>query len=247
MAKNFYLILGVPCDANTAEIRKAYRRLARQHHPDTGSGSIERFSELQEAYDTLADADARKRYDNSLCTPPPTRPMPSAPKSHPSRVAEELRPDDAMYSAHREYLQRPFGRQNDAATGVPFGRARSLSEAMRFFFGMFPPAHFASRCSHSFRSVVHQLVLSSRQAALGGEFVMELPLQHTCPACIGRGGIGPFPCDRCMGQGSVTAMTSITVSLPPGVLHNTRIRLPNEVTAAAGEAQEVELLISVEN
>jgi len=65
--KDYYTLLGVAPDATTAAIKKAYRRLAKQHHPDLSPGSrSEDFRELQQAYETLADADRRRRYDQLL-------------------------------------------------------------------------------------------------------------------------------------------------------------------------------------
>lgn len=63
----YYDILGVPYDAGQPEIRQAFRRLARQLHPDVGGQvSSERFSELTEAYRTLIDPQRRRRYDETL-------------------------------------------------------------------------------------------------------------------------------------------------------------------------------------
>src|ERR1700760_2853815 len=65
MVQNFYEILGVSRDADPADIQRAYRRLARQHHPDVNktSGSEERFKEIAEAYDVLSDPELRRKYD----------------------------------------------------------------------------------------------------------------------------------------------------------------------------------------
>ncbi|MBP2328727.1 curved DNA-binding protein [Kibdelosporangium banguiense] len=65
MARDFYEILGVPRTAGPEEIQQAYRRLARRHHPDVNKdpGAEERFKEVSEAYDVLADPETRKRYD----------------------------------------------------------------------------------------------------------------------------------------------------------------------------------------
>lgn len=66
-SKDFYSLLGVAPDASTATIKRAYRRLAKRFHPDVGpSASPEVFQELQQAYETLADAERRRRYDESL-------------------------------------------------------------------------------------------------------------------------------------------------------------------------------------
>lgn len=60
--KNYYEILGVSKDATEQEIKKAYRTLAKEHHPDTG-GEEARFKEIQQAYDVLSDSEKRARYD----------------------------------------------------------------------------------------------------------------------------------------------------------------------------------------
>ena len=65
MAKDFYEILGVSRDADPADIQRAYRRLARQNHPDVNKDSEaeERFKDIAEAYDVLSDPELRRRYD----------------------------------------------------------------------------------------------------------------------------------------------------------------------------------------
>ena len=65
-SKDFYQVLGVPDSASQADIKKAYRRLAKQYHPDANpnnASASERFKEISEAHATLADADKRKQYD----------------------------------------------------------------------------------------------------------------------------------------------------------------------------------------
>ena len=64
--KDFYQVLGVTKDASEADIKKAYRKLARAHHPDSNPGdgkSEERFKSISEAYSVLSDSDRRREYD----------------------------------------------------------------------------------------------------------------------------------------------------------------------------------------
>ena len=66
--KDYYAALGVPKDASQADIKKAYRKLARQHHPDANKGDVaseEKFKEISEAYDVLSDESKRKEYDEA--------------------------------------------------------------------------------------------------------------------------------------------------------------------------------------
>jgi molecular chaperone DnaJ len=65
--KTYYSILGVERDASLAKIKRAYRQLAKRYHPDLSlGGSAEEFREVQDAYETLADEERRRRYDESL-------------------------------------------------------------------------------------------------------------------------------------------------------------------------------------
>src|SRR5580693_3003404 len=61
--KDYYQVLGVSSTASDKEITKAYRKLAKQYHPDANPGSEDRFKEIASAYDVLGDADQRKEYD----------------------------------------------------------------------------------------------------------------------------------------------------------------------------------------
>ena len=65
MARDFYEVLGVKKNADQSEIQRAYRKLARQHHPDVNKdpSAEARFKEISEAYDVLSDPEQRKRYD----------------------------------------------------------------------------------------------------------------------------------------------------------------------------------------
>jgi len=84
---NFYVVLGIPPDADEETIRNAYRILARRYHPDRGAGSsAEKFRQVNEAYETLVDSGSRHAYDLSLESakrPPTVRVEPMVVRSRP--------------------------------------------------------------------------------------------------------------------------------------------------------------------
>src|SRR6188768_2832314 len=92
---NYYVILGIPVDADPESIRHAFRVLARRFHPDAGAGSsAEKFHRIFEAYETLRDPARRAVYDRSLGSGPRRRPRLNVEPlwSEPTRV-EPLRPE----------------------------------------------------------------------------------------------------------------------------------------------------------
>lgn len=90
----YYELLGVPEGASESEIKAAYRRLARQHHPDSGRpGDVDRFREVQEAYETLSDPEKRKRYDRARGN--------SVPVSWTGGFAEPLAPFREVFARER--------------------------------------------------------------------------------------------------------------------------------------------------
>ena len=84
---NYYVVLGVARDASFEAIRQAFRALARQHHPDAGTGSsVERFRQVVDAYETLSDPARRRAYDRSIAS---SRLQPMSPQHGGVRSAPE--------------------------------------------------------------------------------------------------------------------------------------------------------------
>lgn len=145
---DFYGVLGVPRDATAREIRRAYRRLARRHHPDLNSSpdGPERFAALAHAYEILHDPAERARYDRTLDPTPPRRPSSaSRPPTRSAPVAErivqrgvlELSAEEALHlarhplvlrDAHGQTIVLPAGTSHGAQiTVLHRGRAALLT------------------------------------------------------------------------------------------------------------------------
>ena len=131
MAKNYYETLGVAKSATEKEIRAAYRRLARQHHPDVNpgdAGAEAKFKEINEAYQTLSDADSRQKYD---------------------RFGERWRHADQMQSGGPAPGASPYTYFTNARTHRNSGRFTTFTHAGGFdiddLLGEFTGAQFESR------------------------------------------------------------------------------------------------------
>jgi molecular chaperone DnaJ len=185
--KDYYAALGVPKDAAAADIKKAYRKLARKFHPDANSGDAkaeERFKEISEAYDVLSDAKKRKEYDEARALfgaggfrmPPGGRPGPGG-------------------SVHFD-LGDLFG----AGGGGGGGGLGDL------FGGLFGGRRGGGSATGPRRGadVEAEVTLSFSDATEGATVPLTLSGPHVCPTCAGSGakpGTTPRTCPNCGGSG----------------------------------------------
>ncbi|HEY2851104.1 MAG TPA: J domain-containing protein [Gemmatimonadaceae bacterium] len=217
--KDFYNVLGVSEKATAEEIKKQYRRLAKQHHPDTNKGdakSAERFKEISEAYQVLGDEKKRSQYDEM-------RRLGAfdAFTSRSPRGGAGPRPGGAR-------PRGPGGGAGPSYDEFDVGGLGGLGDLFSSMFG--GGAGRAQRPSgpEQGQSVETTLEIPFRTAALGGKVPIELEVNEecvtchgsgaakgakiqTCPECGGRGSIsfgqGGFavnrPCPMCLGKGTV--------------------------------------------
>lgn len=208
MAKNYYTILGILPTATSEDIRGAYRKRAKELHPDHYGENSSPFLEVQEAYGVLSDPEHRQKYDRKL--------QRRLSRSIPIRrsEAEPLRPE--MYRP--EPLRSPGRRANLGEIHLDsFRTVRPSIEEIRdrLWSGIdFIPSHESERL----QSLCLEIVLAPEEARMGGRLEVVLPSRIACPGCRGSGEVGFYRCYRCAGRGAVFGETPITVEIPPGVL-----------------------------
>lgn len=198
MAKDFYQVLGVPDSAPPEEIKRAYRRLAKQYHPDANPnnpGASDRFKEISEAHTVLSDAEKRKQYDMM-------------------RRYGAFEPRRGGAGA---------GTRGGGRTGSPGGASAEefdLSDLGGFGLGdIFSSIFGRSRRDGPQADVLEAVVeIPFRVAALGGKVPVTLPVNETCHVCGGNGaapGAKITTCPECEGRGTVTfGQGSFAVSRP---------------------------------
>ncbi|MBI2166526.1 MAG: J domain-containing protein [Chloroflexi bacterium] len=197
---DYYDILGVPHSATVKEIRAAYRRLARKHHPDVNpgdKGAEERFKKVNEAYEVLSDPEKRKRYD---------------------QFGESWRVADQFAAGGRG---EPFGRPPDQVVDLS---DTGLGDLLGEMFGR-PGGHATSR-TRRVRLREQLLEVSLQEAYKGAVRSVEVGALETCGTCQGTGSSYGTICPSCLGQGSALRPHRIEVRIPPGVADGSRLTYP---------------------
>jgi len=251
--KDFYVVLGVAKDASPAEIKKAYRTLARKLHPDKNSGDAKaeaRFKEVSEAYDVLSDPARRSEYDEAraLFAGGGLRPG-SGGFSGGINLEDLLRQGDGlggmfggMFGGDRGRARAPR-RGGDLETAVTI----EFADAVR---GVTVPLHLAvptsclactgtgARAGTSPRTCPSCGGSGSVMRGQGG-----FALPEPCRDCRGRGSLVDDPCPECHGSGTATRERTITVRIPAGVADGQRIRLRGKGSAGERGGPAGDLLV----
>lgn len=248
MTTDFYELLGVGREANEDEIKRAYRRLARQYHPDANDGDPEaeaRFKEVTLAYETLRDPEKRRRYDLYGSEGPSGT---AGPSGFDFGVSDLF---DAFFGAGFGGRRGPSGpaRGADAEVRIAleledavFGVVKTVELRMPTECelcsgsGCEPGTHPSTCRTCSGDGEIRQV----RRTILG-QMVTALP----CPACGGLGREILSPCRECRGDGRLNRSTTVDVQVPAGIADGQRLRLSGRGPAAPRGGVPGDLYVSV--
>ena len=230
--KDLYASLGVPKGASAEEIKKAYRKLAREHHPDRNPGdkdAEERFKEVQHAYDVLSDAEKRKQYDQfgsedgRHATPP--------------GYGGDFNFDVGDLGDFGDLFGGLFGRGRAGRARPQTERGADLEVQVNLSFedslkGIETkiPVEVETACSECGGSGAKPGTSPKICPECHGRGVISesqglFALSQPCPRCRGNGTVIEDPCPRCHGTGRERRTKRYSVKIPAGVRNGTRIRL----------------------
>jgi DnaJ-class molecular chaperone len=200
MTKDYYIVLGVSRGASPVQIKQAYRRVAKQFHPDISSSSMDaqKFIEVKEAYETLGDVVKRRRYDTELAL-----------RGSPLRI---MRVPEIVRDRSRAYRDLE----------------RLGSFVDEFFDGLLPGFYSQHRYRSPQKDIYLEVILSSRESREGGLFPIRFPVLEPCPQCGSLGLLDTFFCPGCYGSGSVSTEREFSLSIPPHTGHGTTVSLSLE-------------------
>jgi molecular chaperone DnaJ len=246
-SKSHYDALGVSKTASQDEIKKAYRKLVREHHPDRNPGdkeAEERFKEIQGAYDVLSDAEKRKQYD-----------------SFGSADGRAGFPGGGGGNFNFDFgdISDLFGGFGDI-----FGRGQTRQRAGR---GADLQVEVGLSFEDSLRGVETEIPVDAETAcrecggsgARAGSSPQVCPeckgrgvivesqgmfgLSHACPRCHGNGTIVEKPCPKCRGTGRERRTKRYKVKIPAGVKDGTQIRLKGKGEPGYGGGPPGDLIV----
>src|SRR6266498_4315053 len=246
-AKNLYEVLGVAKNATQDEIKKAYRKLARQHHPDRNpddKSAEAKFKEVQTAYDVLSDPAKRKQYDT---------------------IGNRRVRAGGAGGAPFDFNIGDFD-LGDILGGV-FGRGRGATSRPQPQRGADVEAVVNLSFEDSLKGVQTQIPVEVEVAChecggtgaqpgttpiicpeCNGRGVLSesqglFSLSQPCPRCRGNGTVIEDPCPRCRGTGRERRTKRYSVKIPAGVKDGSRIRLRGKGEAGYGGAEAGDLFV----
>lgn len=263
-AKDFYRILGVADAASQEEIKKAYRRLAKENHPDANPQdptAADRFKDVGEAYGVLSHPEKRKQYDQ----------MRRLGAFDSSRARGGARPgtgaqgesfsfeDLSGFGGLGDIFSSIFDRgRGPGMAGDPRGgpsRGRDVETTVEISFETavaggsiqlaVPVTEVCATCAGSGGAPGTNLRRCGECGGTGavsfgqGGFAVKRP----CPACMGRGQLPEVPCPSCRGNGSVRQTRKVQLNVPAGVETGTRLRLAGQGEGGDGGGKPGDLYV----
>ncbi|MCW2929732.1 MAG: molecular chaperone DnaJ [Actinomycetia bacterium] len=253
MASDYYALLGVRKDASAHEIKSAYRRLARELHPDVNPDpeTAEKFKEINQAYNVLSDPEKRQMYDlggDSLAGADGFGGFGTA----------------AGFGGFSDFVDAVFGAANAGQARGPRSRARRGRNAtIRIELDLSECAFGATReltvdtavvcptCSGEGTAPGTHPVTCDICAGRGEisqvrrSFLGQVMTTQPCPNCGGYGTVLPRPCPECDGDGRVRTRRTLKVRIPAGVEDGTHIQLAGEGETGPGGGPPGDLFLEV--
>jgi molecular chaperone DnaJ len=250
--RDYYEVLGVSRGAGDDEIKKAYRRLAVQYHPDRNPGdrqAEEKFKEVNEAYQVLSDSEKRAQYDRF---------------GHAAFQGPQGGGGFGGFDFSQGF-EDVFSDIFGDFFGTGRGRSRSRSrrgDDLRYDLEIdFEEAHRGAERIIKVARLAQCEACNGTRTAAGSGGMRTCPncrgtgqvrtqqgffsISTTCAQCRGEGSIISDPCPKCQGQGRLRKLQSLSVRIPPGVDNGSRLKLRGEGEAGYGGGPAGDLYVVI--
>jgi len=271
--KDFYEVLGVPEKAKPEEIKKAYRKLAKQYHPDANPNdpkAADRFKEIGEAYSVLSDADKRKQYDQmrrlgafggfgrgaGAGGPRPHGGATGGYQAEPGFSFEDLQGGfgniSDLFSSLFDLGKK--GGQGKSRPGPEKGQNVEYVVEIPFLTAVrggkiSVDVAITEECATCHGSGAKPGTQLRTCGECGGSGHVSFgqggfAVKRPCPACFGRGKIPETPCTACEGRGALRQQRKIQINVPSGVETGSKVRLSGQGERGRGGGTAGDLVIT---
>jgi molecular chaperone DnaJ len=233
---DYYKILGVGKNASEAEIKKSYRKLAREYHPDRNAGdkrAEERFKEISQAHDVLSDPEKRKAYDRGSG---PFGSFGGAGGFDPSTFTGGF--GDILSNLFGGAAGGARGRQGGARPRAQRGRDLETEVSLTFEQAVsgaqvplaVPTSQPCPTCNGTGAKpgTTPKVCPVCEGRGLEAQSQGIFSISQPCSNCNGTGTIIDDPCPTCQGSGAQRSVRRLRVNIPAGVREGSRIRLPGK-------------------
>lgn len=246
MARDYYEILGVDRSATSEEVKKAFRRVARETHPDANPNDPEaeaKFKLAAEAYEVLSDPERRRRYDRGDAIDL------SDLFGGIGSLDDLLRSvfGDSGFFGGRPY-RPPRGRDILVRTEISLEEAATGAEAVVEYETLTEcETCLGTGANPGTEPITCPDCAGGGQVRVAQRSVFGTMMSvTTCPTCKGEGTLIPDPCADCLGEGATPDVVKVSVEVPAGVSSGTRLRLSGRGDSGGRAGQAGDLFVEIE-
>lgn len=236
--KNYYEILGVTVDSSTAEIKSAYRKLARKYHPDINkeADAIEKFKDITEAYDTLSDEKEREQYNTIKGF---------------FRTEQTTTSSQKAEETYREAQNRSSKYQSKFENTPPKKEEKkndkSIIKAIKYWCAKFKKSQRTKDNQKPKKgdNITTDVTITPDEVITGSKRIINVRTTSTCPKCYGHRFVNGGKCSECGGKGDIIRTKKITVTIPKGVKDGAKLRLKGEGASGKNGGLNGDLYINI--
>ena len=274
--KNYYHILGVEQFADPETVRAAFRKLARQHHPDLNAGNAlaeEKFKEINEAYEVLGNPDKRAMHDATLkamqglgagkttASKKPQASTPSKGKASPPPTANQnTKPEPPPEPPRNKSKSADDGKAGGKSSNIPInelfesflkkgfsdGGSKKAADEGVFRQKKDGPKAAGSEKPQRGEDVVVKTAITPVEASDGVVKTVNVQHNEICRRCAGTGKVSGSVCSACNGEKILVRLKKIDVRIPAGVKNGSKVRVAKEGGRGAGGAENGDLFLQIE-
>ena len=240
--KNYYEILGVSTESTSAEIKSAYRKLARKYHPDINKSpdAIEKFKDITEAYETLSDSQKREQYNILKGFFKNEQTNTSSQKAE-----EEYRNNkskSANYSTDTNNSRPQKTNLKDKKKNTS-----SIFKIFKYWTAKFKKnkREKENKKPQKGETINTDVTINPEEVITGSKRIIHILTTQTCPNCKGHKFINGGKCTKCNGTGETSIRKKITVTIPKGIKDGAKLRLKGEGGAGKNGGSSGDLYIKI--